>query len=285
MVDRRVHEAFTLDISGLPIASRVPYPDWLPGLAGRYAPFVTEQPARWNVDLRHDPALVDTDRPWLRHHGSLSVFRVNAYAGWIDMARRAASVSTPSQARAVSALERTLAYVYMQILPREHDALLLHGVGVEVDGGGHVFFGPSGAGKTTVARLSESFGQVLSDESVVLRNTPAGVVLDSTPFWGLSTPPQMVRRIRRSVPLAALYTLVHAPDFRLERLRPWETVSTLLGTEKVAVERVESASAWLAAAERILAQVPVYRLSFPPTPDLWPFLRASLPEYGPARQA
>ncbi len=273
-------DALTLDISGLALSVSVPDPAWRPGLAERYAEFLSDEPPRWRVALRHDPALTDTDHPWLRHHGALSVFRVNAYSGWIDMARRCGSVATPSHARAVSALERTLAYVCMQVLPREYDALLLHSVGVEVDGQGHVFFGPSGAGKTTVAGLSAGFGRILSDESVILRDTGDGVALDSTPFWGLSTPPEMVHRVRRTVPLAALYTLVHAPAFGLARLRPWEAVSTLLNTEKVAVERVESATAWLSIVERILARVPVYRLSFPPTPDLWPFLKSALPARG-----
>ena len=268
-------DALTIDISGLKLAISVSDPAWLPGLAERYSAFLSDDPARWRVDLHHDPALTDTERPWLRHHGALSVFRVNAYSGWIDMASRCGSVATPSHARAVSALERTLAYVCMQALPRDHGALLLHSVGVEVDGDGHVFFGPSGAGKTTVARLSHGFGRILSDESVILRDTGSAAVLDSTPFWGLSTPPEMISRIRRTVPLAALYTLVHAPSFKLERLRPWEAVSALLGSEKIAVERVESATAWLSIVERILAHTPVYRLSFPPTTELWPFLKSA----------
>jgi hypothetical protein len=270
-------DALTLDISGLRLSVSIPDPAWLPGLADRYAEFLSDDPPRWRIALRHDPGLLDTEHPWLRHHGALSVFRVNAYTGWIDMASRRGSVATPSHTRAVSALERTLAYVCMQALPREYNALLLHSVGVEVNGQGHVFFGPSGAGKTTIARLSADIGHVLSDESIILRDTGDGIALDSTPFWGLSTPPEMVHRVHRTVPLTALYTLVHAPAFKLERLRPWEAVSTLLNTEKVAVERVESASTWLSIVERILARVPVYRLSFQPTTDLWPFLTSALP--------
>lgn len=266
----------TLDIGGVTLCVSVPHPEWLPPLHERYAAFLTEAPGRWQVRLEHNPALADTDRPWLRHHGALSVFRVNAYCGWMDMHGRRAAVATPSQARAVSALERTLAYICMQVLPREHNALLLHSVGVEVNGAGHVFFGPSGAGKTTMARLSDGFGEILSDESVILQPGPDGVMLLSTPFWGLSTPPEMVQRRRRAVPLRALYALSHTPDFRLDRLAPWETVSALLGTEKIAVERVESADAWLRVAEQILAAVPVYRLGFRPTREVWSFIMSSI---------
>jgi hypothetical protein len=267
----------TLDVGGVTLRVSAAQPNWLPALQERYAAFLTEAPPRWQVRLEHDPALTDTDRPWLRHHGALSVFRVNAYAGWMDMRGRRASVATPSQARAVSALERTLAYICMQVLPREHDSLLLHSVGVNVNGAGHVFFGPSGAGKTTMARLSAGFGELLSDESVILQAGPGGATVLSTPFWGLSTPPEMVQRRRLAVPLRALYALAHTPDFRLERLAPWEAVAALLGTEKVAIERVESADAWLGVAQRILAVAPAYRLSFRPTPEVWPFIMSTLP--------
>jgi hypothetical protein len=50
-----------------------------------------------------------------------------------------------------------------------------------------------------------------------------------------------------------------------------------LATEKVAVERVSSALAWLAVVERLVAQVPVYRLVSRPTTDVWPFLLEALP--------
>jgi hypothetical protein len=47
----------------------------------------------------------------------------------------------------------------------------------------------------------------------------------------------------------------------------------LLGTEKVATERVESATAWLTAAEQIVRQVPTYLLEFTPTIEVWAFLK------------
>jgi hypothetical protein len=48
----------------------------------------------------------------------------------------------------------------------------------------------------------------------------------------------------------------------------------LLTTEKVTTERPESATVWLAVADRLIAVVPVYRLSFRPTAEIWDFLMA-----------
>jgi hypothetical protein len=275
----------SLAIADVPIAVDLPDPAWAPTLRVRYAAFLVTDPPAWRVTLAHDPTLADTDTPWIHHDGPRTTFRVLAYAGWLDLATRTAQVCTPSATRASSALERTLAYSCMQVLPREHDGLLLHAAGVVWAGQGYAFIGPSGAGKTTVARLAQGHADVLTDENVVVR--VASQVTDtsesadhfellSTPFWGTSTPAGLVRRINRSAPLRAIFTLAHTPEFRLERLAPAAAVLALLATEKVATERPESAAAWLAVAERLITAVPVYRLGFRPTPELWDFLQAAV---------
>ncbi|MEL6548316.1 MAG: hypothetical protein AAFQ82_27080, partial [Myxococcota bacterium] len=50
-----------------------------------------------------------------------------------------------------------------------NDGIVLHASSVVIDGGAHVFVGMSGAGKTTIARLLQGRGEILSDERVVIR--------------------------------------------------------------------------------------------------------------------
>lgn len=263
---------FTLDIAGLAAAIETPDALWAAPLVERYAAFLSQAAPAWRVVIAHAPGLTVAEPPWIRHEGPLTRFRLFRLAGVIDLAAHTATVEAPDQRWAASALERTLTYILMQVLPRQHDGLLIHGAGIVLDGLGYLFAGPSGAGKTTVAGLAAGVGQVLSDENVVVRLTDTRAELCSTPFWGQSTPPERVRRVNRRVPLAGIYMLVHAPDFSLTRLRPAEAVAALLNTEKVATERVESADAWLAVAGRLAAAVPVYRLGFRPTAELWSFL-------------
>jgi len=178
--------------------------------------------------------------------------------------------------RAAAAVERVLAYILMQALPRRGDALLLHAAGIVRGGRGYVLAGPSGAGKTTAAGLAAGRGEVLCDENVIVMLDPAtGWQVLSTPFWGHSTPPERVRRVNCRAPLHGIYLLTHAADFRCTRLAPAEAVMALLSTEKVAVERDESAEAWLAVADRLVTAVPVFRLEFRPTPELWDLLEQS----------
>lgn len=63
--------------------------------------------------------------------------------------------------------------------------VLLHSAAVADGSGAHVFFGPSGAGKTTVSRLGIATNRsVLSDDMNALRVTPQGVVVEKLPFAG-----------------------------------------------------------------------------------------------------
>lgn len=267
---------FALDLAGVTVAVEVTEPAWYPDLVQRYVAFATTGATSWAVRLNWDPTLEVADWPVVEHMGDTTQFRVMAYRGWVDLARRQAVVYAPAAERAASAIERVLVYILMQMLPREHDGLLLHGVGVAWHGEGHLFFGPSGAGKTTLAQRAAGHAQVLCDENVVVRMGQSRFELCSTPFWGHSTPPDLIGRINRRVPLRALYALEQTDDFSLQRLSPGQGVVALSLTEKVAAERTSSAAAWLAVAEHLVQRVPVYRLGVALRPGFWEFLAEAI---------
>jgi hypothetical protein len=96
------------------------------------------------ISLRHARFAADLEP--LQRHGRL---------------RRDPSTSAP--------LEITLRTALCCALPLE-GCVALHAAGLVIDGRGAVFFGPSGAGKTTLSRLSPH--PVLSDELVVVSGPP-----------------------------------------------------------------------------------------------------------------
>lgn len=265
-------DTLALDIGGVVCEVSVPQPAWHAALAARYAAFISAAQPDWQIDLRHDPALTDGGVNSIEHTAAVTRFRVAAYAGAIDLGARQAFVTTPSEARAASAIERVVSYICMQMLPRHHHALWLHATGLVLNGNGYVFFGPSGAGKTTLSMLARDRAEILSDENVIVRCGADGPQLISTPFWGFNTPIDLIRRTRRTVPLRALFALRHTPDFQVRPLSAAEAVLVLLATEKVATERVDSAAAWLNTAEQLVQQAPIYQLEFAPTPEVWAFL-------------
>jgi hypothetical protein len=264
--------ALTVTVAGISFAVIVPVTAWLAELESRYAQFLSDQPPDWRVRLLHESPSHVLAPSWVVHDGPTTRFHIGQMRGVLDMAACQAEVTAPDQRYVGPAVDRALSYVLMQELPREHDALLLHGVAVVRNGWGLAHSGRSGVGKTTTAKLAAGHAEVLVDENLVASLAGRQPALLSTPFWGGSTPREMIRRVNRQVPLRALLLLEHGPDFVLEPLSPGAAVLALLTTEKVAVERVSSAAAWLATAERLVAQVPTYRLYFRPTPELWPFL-------------
>ena len=66
------------------------------------------------------------------------------------------------------------------------DMLLVHGAGIEIDGGVTVFAGVSGAGKTTLSRqfIRAGVGRILTDDRVLIVRTPDGWLAGGTPWPG-----------------------------------------------------------------------------------------------------
>ena len=129
-----------------------------------------------------------------------------------------------------------------------------------MDGRGVVFFGPSGAGKTTVASTSPF--PVLSDELVaVAPGRPFDLVRSG--FWGEGGPGG-----RRRAPLALLVDLAKGPTLRLTRLRPAEAAGRVLGSVPVP----HAPPLWsraLAVVADLVQRVPVYRMEWSPYEPPW----------------
>jgi hypothetical protein len=76
-----------------------------------------------------------------------------------------------------------LRVLWATLLPRL-GGMLVHGCGLRHGEIGVVFPGPSGAGKTTLARKAPNPDAVLSDELCVVRRADDGWRIHGTPFWG-----------------------------------------------------------------------------------------------------
>ena len=269
--------AFGVAVGGVAFHVHLPNDAWLAALAPLYREFPLEDAPEWQISLTPGLDLASPAPRCIEHDGAATRFQTDLYTGWIDLDRREALTRPVSLEAAPAALESVLAYACMQTLPRTRRGLLLHAAGVHWQGRGLVFSGHAGAGKTTVARLAQGYGELFNDEMVILDLAGSEPHLLSTPFVGPTTPPELARRSRRSAPASALLLLVHAPTFELMPLSPAEAALELLRTFLATVERTASAAAWLAAVERLTQALPTYRLRFRPTAQLWEFLAAALP--------
>lgn len=139
--------------------------------------------------------------------------------------------------------------------------LPFHAAGVDVEGQGVVFFGPSGAGKTTLASTSPY--PVLSDELVAVNGGDPFVLVRSG-FWGEG------RSSARPGParLAALVDLARGKHLKLTPLRPAEAASRLVASVPVPLA-VPLWSRALAVVAQLVERVPVYRMEWTPAEPPW----------------
>ncbi len=269
--------AFGMAVGGVGFQVHLPDADWLHALAPLYAEFPLDCEPHWQVAIRCEPGLDPAPRRWIEHAGPLTRFHADGFAGWVDLQQRRAEVAAPSLAHGASAVERGVGYACMHTLLRQRGGLMLHAAGILWRGQGLIASGHSGAGKTTLARLALACGEPFNDEVVIVDLAGPRPQLLSTPILGQSTPPELARRVKRAAPAAALLLLSHGAEFQLAPLESAEAVMELLRTNIAAVERFDSARLWLERVDQLVHALPVYRLRFRPTAELWDFLAAALP--------
>ena len=140
---------------------------------------------------------------------------------------------------------------------------LFHAAGIVKEGKGYVFFGPSRAGKSTVARLSKEYA-ILSDDLVILRVEKGKVTAAGTPFKGeLMTVP-----MEESYPVEAMFRLVQSREDRAMRLEPAMGLVEVICSIPYFEERPDR-EPLLGLVERVLKKVPVAKLYFTKSDAFW----------------
>jgi hypothetical protein len=168
---------------------------------------------------------------------------------------------------------------YSARLLRGYDAVLMHASGAVRSGDGFLFVGASGAGKSTVADLSQD-RTVINDEVCLVEFGAGGAMLCSTPFNGLYR-----RKHAARAPLRAVVLLAHGSAHRLEPVGAADAVAALTG-QVVAPLGLEDALSprvsvrMLDMAGRLAAAAPVLRLVFTPDPGFWRVIDDEFPVSG-----
>src|SRR5205814_4144708 len=121
------------------------------------------------------------------------------------------------------ALEAAIRILHTLLLT-DQGGFLLHAASAARNGKAFLFFGPSGAGKTTMARTAPADAILLTDEISYVRRVDDTYIAYGTPFAGeLAKLGENV-----SAPIAGLYHLVQAQHNRLTPVAPAEAGRLLL---------------------------------------------------------
>jgi len=150
----------------------------------------------------------------------------------------------------------------MVLLPQR--GFLLHGATVVRDGRAYIFFGRSGAGKSTVASLSPE-GTVLTDEISLLRYSDGCWQAHGTPFWGEFRAAGQ----NRLVPVAGLYLLKQADEERVETLDARQALRALLPCVLFFASKKYEHEILLRTLLGLVDQIPCHRLHFRRNAEFW----------------
>ena len=162
------------------------------------------------------------------------------------------------------AADSVLRIVHTLLLSREH-GFLLHASSVVRNGRAFLFTGPSGAGKTTIARLAPDDAVVLTDEISYVRRVGGRYVAFGTPFAGeFSDAGEPI-----CAPIAALFGLAWAADPVRDRLTEGAAVRILMRNMLFFAADPGLTGQLLDTACDFAGAVPAFRLAFAPDARVW----------------
>lgn len=265
-------EHVCLDLAGLGIDIRCSDRSFLSLVRDRCPDFLLQNgDCGVHVAIRlHRKLTVLDEGPWGQEfrietvwkNGTVSVLSYH-FRGEFDFHGKAGWLET-DVGDSLGSLDNYLRVVGAGLLAREN-GLLLHAAGVSRGGLGFLFPGPSGAGKTTIASLSEE-GQVLGDDLIAVREGHA-----SPPIFAIhSIPMQGERRFaRRNERLTGIFFPVKDTKNFLGRISRSEAAAHLLGSLPFLCEKDRRLPGLLDLCDRLVTSVPAYRLHFTKDGTFW----------------
>lgn len=154
--------------------------------------------------------------------------------------------------------------IFYSFMLLERKGFLIHASAIIKDSGGYAFFGESGSGKTTIARLSK-LESVLTDELAIIAQNGSHHLIYGTPFWG------EFEKGGRNVGtrLSGLYHLKKDTRNYLVQLDVPEAMRAMMGCIFFFAKDKESAGRILDLCYRLASSVPVYELHFLPNQSFW----------------
>lgn len=209
--------------------------------------FIQPEPGPWVIESSYRQ-----EELTYRSYTEQGHIHLQSGEGWLEMAPTAH-------------IENFLRVAYAWLC-LQRGGLLLHAAGAIRNGQGFVFFGPSGAGKTTTSRLAARTADVVSDDLVIIRCDNGGCTLHGVPFKGeLSDAP----RANQSAPLAGLYRLRQDTGHYLEPIPRVKAVAELAAASPFVVREPALSDRLLEVCNRIAKIVPVQQLHFRRDDGFW----------------
>jgi hypothetical protein len=192
----------------------------------------------------------------------LWIARFDRLANRVDVFCRSVS---PGPANRKKGLELPIVYPLDQLLLMHFLAvrrgILVHAAGMVRNGEAFVFTGASGAGKSTFSELlaGGETGKLLSDERMIVREIDGAMLAFGTPWAGTAGIAG-----NGHAPLAGIYFLKHGRSNHIEKMAVREALDKILPLISIPWYDPGTAAKIVAFAERLLAKIPAFEMSFRP---------------------
>ena len=243
-------------------------------LALRYRQFLgrPDDPARLHVRLLVEPSTMQSDlsNAIPAYRDDKISFQGQGYSGWIDLKDGEGFLELHS-AYPVEEIDYFLRIAFAWLIFKS-GGMLFHAAGVRHLERAFVFFGPSGAGKTTVAQLSADY-EVMNDDLLMLQ-------FHNGKWWATSTPftnPSQVAPAPGTAPLVGLYRLVQDQEVSLESMPAAEATAAVLSCVPLIAAVPAFAMELISRCSSLVRAMPVYRLHFRKEASFWELLRQEMP--------
>lgn len=255
-------QSIHLEIAEIGLAIHSDNPEFIAQIADRYEGFVVPSTCGYSmtVDTERGVTTVGEDLP--RITTTPEGFHFERRDFFMDVDSGAKSL-TGSCAPNMYSFDSCLRVFYSTLLVML-DGVMIHGASAVDKGRAFLFFGVSGSGKTTTARLSAP-RQVLSDELTIIRKVDGGYRAYGTPFWGeLQKNGENVQ-----APLAGINLLIKDSEVCLQPLPARAALQALLPCVLFFAHEKHLVNAAVDRVADMVTCVPTRALHFLPDNSFW----------------
>lgn len=254
----------SLSVGGIHVKLACNDSDLAAGLTERYKDFQIDQDPIFSgvIELRSRQGPAAPPSLGMVFRDRILYFTDDDFRGYIDESSGHGQLKVQSSHPGDS-VDYFLRAIYA-LLAFRAGGLMFHAAGIVRDGRAYLFYGHSGSGKTTVARLSPG-DLILNDDLVLLLPQDGAWQVHATPFWN----PTQVRPTRQSAPLAGMYRLVQSKEVFLRRLGAAQALAEMVSNVPIIPEDKSRSSELLIRGAGLLETVPAYQLYFLPDDSFW----------------
>jgi hypothetical protein len=255
-------QIINLNIAGVGLAIHSDNPEFIAQITDRYEGFVASEANdfRMTVDTERGITTIGEDLPRVTSTETGFHFERRDFHMEVDKAAKSIVGSCAPNMYSFDSCLRVFFTVHLL----DRGGVMIHGASVVSQGNAYLFFGVSGAGKTTTARLSAP-RQILSDELTVLCRDGEGYRAYGTPFWGeLQKNGDNV-----SAPLSGINMLVKDSKAYLEPVSQKFAMQALLPCVLFFAHEKQLVNAAVDRVADLVGRVPACKMHFLPDNSFW----------------